>query len=400
MAGPIRNLVRKFRENRPVRQQRRRERRAAIRELLSPLSAIDNADRLQSVSVNRRPTKLFRSIGAGTSNQQVLGRNPVPMPRERKMQDKPDGPDIGKDSGQRPYDGDGLGKPYDAKTPKAETIPSPKQPRFTTTASDNTPGKIATASEERLPPRESGTSLPSVPTQQPDQIGALRAQVMSIEPPENATPEQLKEYALRLRALTNKYTLARTEAEQERLRKIAEEERARKANEADPLYVANQSMGLGRETANWSQALARSAAPDSYGANNPYFGDVKQQMLAEFGQQLVSQYRKTALGEQTPFNSANVVSSVRSFFPPEKGEDRQKYVNRVSDLLYRTMSITDKGKQVFALEELRNHAGAWAMQLASQAADFSGLKEYQGMWGASPYKNPVTTQPADLTGYE
>ena len=74
MAGPIRNLVRKFRENRPVRQQRRRERRAAIRELLSPLSAIDNAARLQSVSVNRRPTKLFRSIGAGTSNQQVLGR--------------------------------------------------------------------------------------------------------------------------------------------------------------------------------------------------------------------------------------------------------------------------------------------------------------------------------------
>ena len=105
MAGPIREAIKQFRENRRERVQARRG--------LNSLDSIGASDEMQGSAVRRQPRalRLFRSLGAGTSRQDLIGsRKQVAKPAPRMLQQNPDGPDTGRDAGKRDYSGDALGK--------------------------------------------------------------------------------------------------------------------------------------------------------------------------------------------------------------------------------------------------------------------------------------------------
>lgn len=169
MSGPIRNLLRRVRENRPQRQQRRQERRQnrreMIRSIINPLDSIGAADAYAAKP--RAGGGLFRSVGAGTSNSQFRGSDAnKPSQFTRVGQDKPDGPDTGKDAGSRAYSGDGIGDGTGAKSqyaPKNPTAgpkrftPSPSTPRVMKASTPTTPP----AQGERVPENDLSNTLPA-----------------------------------------------------------------------------------------------------------------------------------------------------------------------------------------------------------------------------------------------
>ena len=169
MSGPIRNLLQRVRENRPQRQQRRQQRRQNRREMLrsiiNPLDSIGAADAYAAKP--RAGGGLFRSVGAGTSNSQFRGSDAnKPSQFTRVGQDKPDGPDTGKDAGSRAYSGDGIGDGTGAKSqyaPKNPTAgpkrftPSPSTPRVMKASTPTTPP----AQGERVPENDLSNTLPA-----------------------------------------------------------------------------------------------------------------------------------------------------------------------------------------------------------------------------------------------
>lgn len=382
--GPIRSLIKEFRENRPVRQQRRQERRqqrrAVIRELFSPLSAIDNADRSQGVAVRRSPGKLFRSVGVGTANQQVLGRNPVKMPADRKMQNNPDGPDTGKDAGRRPYDGDGQGKPYDATTPKAEQVPSPKQPRFTTTSQQSR--QTQTPRQERVPAMESGSSLPSLPspTTPPsldEQIRQVKQQLDSLPVPTGSDTKEYARDAHRRAALNQTYSRLMTEQQLARTQRIAAEDKEAKRRAESPMNVVNEAMRYGEETGDWGTAIARAAAPDAVGPANPYQGEIIRNAQMGFVRQLGQRIVRLAEnpGGESGADYGRVVNSFAALYPQQEGDTKSKYKQRAVSAL-----MVQMGLQKMQPAD-RQIVLANITEIADSAADLLQLKDSGSIWG-------------------
>jgi len=382
--GPIRSLIKEFRENRPVRQQRRQERRqkrrAVIRELFSPLSAIDSADRSQGVAVRRSPGKLFRSVGVGTANQQVLGRNPVKMPADRKMQNNPDGPDTGKDAGRRPYDGDGQGKPYDAKTPKAEQVPSPKQPRFTTTSQQSR--QTQTPRQERVPTMESGGSLPSLPSpttppSRDEKIQQVKQQLNSMPLPTGSDPKAFQQDAYRRSVLGNELQRLEYEQQAERTRRITEEDREAKRRSENPMNVVNAAMKHGEETGEWGPAIARAFAPDAVGPDNPYQAELVRRAQGGFVRQLNERMLRLATdpNSESGADYGRVVNSFAALYPKQEGDTKSKYKQRVVSAL-----MVQMGLQKFAPAD-RQIMLANLGEIAESAADLLQLQDTSSIWG-------------------
>lgn len=306
MSGPIRNLLRRVRENRPQRQQRRQERRQnrreMIRSIINPLDSIGAADAYASKP--RAGGGFFRSVGAGTSNPQFRGSDANKPPEfTRKGQENPDGPDTGKDAGKRDYSGDGNGdgtgvkSQYAPKNPTAgpkQFTPSPSTPKVMKASTPVTPP----AQGERVPEYDTSNTLPA-PNRKEGGFKPEDALMRVMQNP-NAKPADLFKAAAALETITN------NRAAREQDEKVFGFLKEKYAKEQEPGFIGRHTKAYIDNDIDLDTAINRNASPDMTGATP----DTALAVMREGMAGLVA--KKAAAVLAPGFNNPDAAASLRN----------------------------------------------------------------------------------------